>query len=122
MKGNEAMSVARSDLDRSTSLSVNDDASARASVAPTLARDDVAIGASRQTGVQVHVQVILVIVDGNEASVASAEGDLVAFVVPPPWDIGSLDDVAEVNHVGDFAPAMLAYPRSLAIALCSDDR
>lgn len=55
-------------------------------------------------------QRVALVVEGDEALAAAAEGDLVVAVVPPVVERRAGDDVAELDHVGDLTPAVLAAP------------
>ena len=58
-----------------------------------------------------------VIINCNETLVASAECNLIISVVPPVVHRGTIDDVAELDHVHYLAQAVLANP---AVAASSD--
>lgn len=65
---------------------------------------------------QVLVQIPIVIVESDERLSATAEGDLVASIVPPVIDIGAQSNVPELHHLEDLAPTVLTDP---AIAACT---
>lgn len=81
-----------------------------AAAAVVVAPQQVAVLAGRQTGLQRGHQAVALVVDGNEALVTSAEGDLVVAVVPPVADRLAFGPVVEEGHVHDGRPALFAVP------------
>lgn len=93
-----------------TSIGANHNGLAGAAGAVLQARDDITVGASGQASLQGAVQIVVIVVEGNKAAAATAEGNLVAAVVPPVLQVSIVDGIAEGNHVVDLAPTVFAHP------------
>ena len=77
---------------------------------------------SIETHLKILLQGVIIVIDGNESFVSTAECNLVIAVIPPAVHCGAIDDVAELDHVGDLAPPMLAYPSIAARSIRIDGR
>lgn len=122
MNGHDAILLGLANIDIGTSIGANCDGLAGAAGAALRARDDIAVGAGGEASLQRAVQIVVVIVEGDEALAATAEGDLVAAIVPPILEPRITDDIAEANHVIDLAPAMLAHPAAAARVVAIEGR
>lgn len=71
---------------------------------------------------QILLKGIIIIIYGNEPFVSSAECNLVIPIIPPATHCGAVDDVAELDHVCNLAPTMLADPSVSARFVRIDSR
>jgi len=121
VNGQHSVVLGAANVDGSPSVGSDGDGLARAGGTALGAGDDVAVGAGGQARLQGAVQVVVVVVEGHEAAAASAEGDLVAAVVPPVLDLVRAHGVSEGHHVVDLAPAVLTHPAAAAGVVAIED-
>jgi len=122
VQGDDAVVFGVGQGDEGHAVVADCDRLARALVVAKITADHVAIGSGRQARLERLLERGSVVVDGDESLAASTESDLVVAVVPPIVHCGAFDDVAEVDHVGDLAPAVLAHPTATAGTVGLDDR
>lgn len=84
--------------------------------------DDVAVDPAFQAGEQGPLEVVPLIVERDESAITATKGDLIAAVVPPVVDRGSVYGVAKDQHVVDLTPPVLADPTVAAGVVRPDDR
>jgi len=89
---------------------LNGDGLARARVALFVAANDITVGSSGEACLESLYEWVAVVVDGVEASVTSAKGDLVSAIVPPVVHPCPRSHHSEPHHVVDLPPSMFAYP------------
>lgn len=125
MDGQNTVILRAANVDVGTSIGANHNGLAGAAGAALQARDDITVGAGGQASLQGAVQIVVVVVEGNKAAAATAEGNLVAAIVPPILQVSIVDGIAEGNHVVDLAPTVLAHPtvaaRQIAVELRRGD-
>lgn len=84
--------------------------------------NDVTVDSIFQTGEQRSIEVELVIVERDKSAFTETKGDLIAAIIPPVVDCGSVDGVAEDHHVVDLTPPVLADPAVAASIVRINDR
>lgn len=112
--GKDTVFLGLANRDVGPAIGANNNGLASATGAALLARDDIAIGAGWESSLEGTVHVVVVVVEGNKATIATAEGDLVVAIIPPVLHLGRSHGIPESNHVVDLAPTMLTDPSSAA--------
>lgn len=84
--------------------------------------DDVTVSAGTQTGEEILLQIIAVIVDRDESAISATEGHLIPAIVPPGSDVGLIHGISEAHHVVNLTPPVFADPAVAASQVGTDDR
>lgn len=101
---------------------VDDDLLAGADAVGFLPVDDVAVGSRFDTRLQRRLEVQRqLVVEGDEAQLAAAEGHLILPIVSPVADGRIANDVPELDHVDDRLPSVLAHPLPLTLTITVND-
>ena len=115
MNGNNWILVKVLDVDLGGTVRVHVYCFASALVINLAAWYDITIAAATQTRLQVDIHCVIVIVDGNERSVASRESDLIVSIVPPVSDLFKTGHISKFHHVCNLSPTVFTNP---SIAAC----
>merc|ERR1711915_918146 len=110
MDGENTVVIRSKNLDVSNSIAVYMHSLSCASSILLTSGYHVAITASGQASLQVFSEVPAIIVDRYEAFATSAKSDLIAAIIPPVIEVGSMSNISEFNHIVNLSPSMFTDP------------